>query len=126
MLSQDPNSLSNLDQDLPNNMIHQVPIKSLPQEWLWCETWCSQESKAIAKTIDLVIKALCMPLHFKINLQCNNPLTKEPKLTSAVRIVPEWTDYDTEIKQLQDRVISSKDTTDSPGENTVLYYFICT
>ena len=23
-LSQDPNSLSNLDQDLPNNMIHQV------------------------------------------------------------------------------------------------------
>merc|ERR1711962_1167639 len=37
-LSQDPNSLSNLDQDLPNNMVHQVPIKSLPQEWLWCET----------------------------------------------------------------------------------------
>jgi UDP-glucose:glycoprotein glucosyltransferase len=30
-LSQDPNSLSNLDQDLPNNMIHQVQIKSLPQ-----------------------------------------------------------------------------------------------
>lgn len=53
-LSQDPNSLSNLDQDLPNNMIHQVPIKSLPQEWLWCETWCSQASKAAAKTIDLV------------------------------------------------------------------------
>ncbi len=53
-LSQDPNSLSNLDQDLPNNMIHSVAIKSLPQEWLWCETWCSQESKAQAKTIDLV------------------------------------------------------------------------
>lgn len=53
-LSQDPNSLSNLDQDLPNNMIHSVPIKSLPQEWLWCETWCSQESKSEAKTIDLV------------------------------------------------------------------------
>ena len=53
-LSQDPNSLSNLDQDLPNNMIHQVPIKSLPQEWLWCETWCSDASKATAKTIDLV------------------------------------------------------------------------
>lgn len=53
-LSQDPNSLSNLDQDLPNNMIHSVPIKSLPQEWLWCETWCSQESKPEAKTIDLV------------------------------------------------------------------------
>jgi len=53
-LSQDPNSLSNLDQDLPNNMIHQVSIKSLPQEWLWCETWCSDATKPSAKTIDLV------------------------------------------------------------------------
>ena len=53
-LSQDPNSLANLDQDLPNNMIHQVPIKSLPQEWLWCEIWCSEASKPAAKTIDLV------------------------------------------------------------------------
>ncbi|CAM4610395.1 unnamed protein product [Lepidochelys olivacea] len=83
-LSQDPNSLSNLDQDLPNNMIHQVPIKSLPQEWLWCETWCDDSSKKRAKTIDL----------------CNNPMTKEPKLQAAVRIVPEWQDYDQEIKQL--------------------------
>ncbi|XP_068124032.1 UDP-glucose:glycoprotein glucosyltransferase 2 isoform X2 [Hyperolius riggenbachi] len=52
-LSQDPNSLSNLDQDLPNNMIHQVSIKSLPQDWLWCETWCDDKSKTRAKTIDL-------------------------------------------------------------------------
>lgn len=81
-LSSDPNSLSNLDQDLPNNMIHQVKIKSLPQEWLWCETWCDDTSKATAKTIDL----------------CNNPLTKEPKLDSAVRIIPEWKDYDAEVK----------------------------
>uniref|UniRef100_A0A4W6ECB8 UDP-glucose ceramide glucosyltransferase-like 1 n=1 Tax=Lates calcarifer TaxID=8187 RepID=A0A4W6ECB8_LATCA len=86
-LSQDPNSLSNLDQDLPNNMIHQVPIKSLPQEWLWCETWCDDSSKKSAKTIDL----------------CNNPMTKEPKLQAAVRIVAEWTDYDKEIKRLQTR-----------------------
>ena len=28
-LSQDPNSLSNLDQDLPNNMVHQVTIIAL-------------------------------------------------------------------------------------------------
>ncbi|XP_039296318.1 UDP-glucose:glycoprotein glucosyltransferase [Nilaparvata lugens] len=84
-LSQDPNSLSNLDQDLPNNMIHQVAIKSLPQEWLWCETWCDDESKKSAKTIDL----------------CNNPLTKEAKLTAAMRIVDEWKDYDAEIKALQ-------------------------
>ncbi|XP_001944699.1 UDP-glucose:glycoprotein glucosyltransferase [Acyrthosiphon pisum] len=84
-LSQDPNSLSNLDQDLPNNMIHQVSIKSLPQEWLWCETWCDDASKKSAKTIDL----------------CNNPLTKEAKLTAAMRIVSEWKDYDNEIKRLQ-------------------------
>ncbi|KAL3846980.1 hypothetical protein ACJMK2_017920, partial [Sinanodonta woodiana] len=87
-LSQDPNSLSNLDQDLPNNMIHQVTIKSLPQDWLWCETWCSDESKAKAKTIDL----------------CNNPMTKEPKLNAAMRIVPEWKEYDYEIKVFWDSI----------------------
>lgn len=86
-LSQDPNSLSNLDQDLPNNMIHQVAIKSLPQEWLWCETWCDDESKVQAKTIDL----------------CNNPKTKEPKLVSAARIISEWKDYDEELKQFIER-----------------------
>lgn len=36
--------------------------------------------------------------------QCNNPMTKEPKLQAAVRIVSEWTDYDQEIKRLQTRV----------------------
>lgn len=81
-LSQDPNSLSNLDQDLPNNMIHQVRIKSLPQDWLWCESWCDDESKKSAKIIDL----------------CNNPMTKEAKLVAAQRIIPEWTEYDNEIK----------------------------
>uniref|UniRef100_A0A8D2IVX3 UDP-glucose ceramide glucosyltransferase-like 1 n=1 Tax=Varanus komodoensis TaxID=61221 RepID=A0A8D2IVX3_VARKO len=93
-LSQDPNSLSNLDQDLPNNMIHQVPIKSLPQEWLWCETWCDDASKKRAKTIDL----------------CNNPMTKEPKLQAAMRIVPEWQDYDQEIKQLYSRFHQEKES----------------
>ncbi|CAH8841595.1 unnamed protein product [Trichobilharzia szidati] len=114
-LSQDPNSLSNLDQDLPNNMIHQVPIKSLPQEWLWCETWCSDESLAKAKTIDL----------------CNNPRTKEPKLTAAMRIAPEWVDYDREIKKLWKRVYQSSPqppiehtieetkSTDSPSTSTL-------
>lgn len=87
-LSQDPNSLSNLDQDLPNNMIHQVAIKSLPQEWLWCSTWCNDDGLQTAKTIDL----------------CNNPLTKEAKLTAAQRLVPEWKDYDQEIKNLFNRV----------------------
>lgn len=91
-LSQDPNSLSNLDQDLPNNMIHQVPIKSLPQEWLWCDTWCAKEELARAKTIDL----------------CNNPMTKEPKLSAAMRIVPEWKDYDQEVKRLWDKVYGTR------------------
>ena len=80
-LSADPASLSNLDQDLPNHMQHVLPIKSLPQDWLWCETWCSDEALTTAKTIDL----------------CNNPETKEPKLKRARRQVPEWTIYDEEI-----------------------------
>lgn len=69
-------------------MVHQVAIKSLPQEWLWCETWCSDDSLKHAKTIDL----------------CNNPLTKEAKLTQAQRIVPEWKTYDNEIKNIMARV----------------------
>lgn len=36
--------------------------------------------------------------------QCNNPMTKEAKLSAAMRIVPEWTEYDGEIKALQARV----------------------
>ncbi|XP_075056010.1 UDP-glucose:glycoprotein glucosyltransferase 2 [Mixophyes fleayi] len=101
-LSQDPNSLSNLDQDLPNNMIHQVTIKSLPQEWLWCETWCDEKSKERAKTIDL----------------CNNPKTKEPKLKAAARIVPEWTEYDNEIRQFLKGIEDMKrnETQTSAGE----------
>uniref|UniRef100_T1KNA5 UDP-glucose:glycoprotein glucosyltransferase n=1 Tax=Tetranychus urticae TaxID=32264 RepID=T1KNA5_TETUR len=99
-LSQDPNSLSNLDQDLPNNMIHQVPIKSLPQEWLWCETWCDDGSKSKAKTIDL----------------CNNPKTKEPKLTAARRILPEWEAYDNEIKELMREYEESKQSSTMVNE----------
>jgi UDP-glucose:glycoprotein glucosyltransferase len=53
-LSADKNSLANLDQDLPNFAQHQVPIYSLPQEWLWCETWCAMDTLSSAKTIDLV------------------------------------------------------------------------
>ena len=82
-LSQDPNSLANLDQDLPNYAQHQVPIFSLPQNWLWCESWCGDETKAVAKTIDL----------------CNNPMTKEPKLLGAARIVSEWPGLDAEVRR---------------------------
>ena len=50
---------------------HQIPIHSLDQSWLWCESWCSDASKAESKTIDL----------------CNNPLHKEPKVSMAKRII---------------------------------------
>ncbi len=86
-LSADPNSLANLDQDLPNHMQFQIPIYSLPQDWLWCETWCSDDALASAKTIDL----------------CNNPMTKEPKLDRARRQVPEWNVYDDQIAALDKR-----------------------
>ncbi|KAI9340426.1 UDP-glucose:glycoprotein glucosyltransferase-domain-containing protein [Zopfochytrium polystomum] len=95
MLSADPNSLANLDQDLPNNMIHQIPIFSLSQEWLWCETWCSDAELSKAKTIDL----------------CNNPLTKEPKLERAKRIVPEWESLDEEVQSVARRVREETTTT---------------
>ncbi|KAJ1295214.1 hypothetical protein BS78_01G207000 [Paspalum vaginatum] len=88
-LSKDPNSLSNLDQDLPNYAQHTVPIFSLPQEWLWCESWCGNATKARAKTIDL----------------CNNPMTKEPKLQGARRIVPEWAGLDSEARQFTARIL---------------------
>lgn len=82
VLSQDPNSLANLDQDLPNNLQHHIPIYPLPQEWLWCDTWCTTENKSKAKTIDL----------------CNNPKTFESKFDQALRIIPEWKSFDEEIK----------------------------
>ena len=84
-LSADPNSLANLDQDLPNYAQDSVPIFSLPSEWLWCESWCNEDSKAKAKTIDL----------------CNNPHTKEPKLVGARRIVAEWPTYDKTAEELE-------------------------
>lgn len=83
-LSADKNSLANLDQDLPNYAQHMVPIFSLPQEWLWCQTWCSMDTLGDAMTIDL----------------CNNPLTKTPKLDVARALVPEWTALDEEANSL--------------------------
>ncbi|SJX61596.1 related to UDP-glucose:glycoprotein glucosyltransferase precursor [Sporisorium reilianum f. sp. reilianum] len=88
-LSADPNSLSNLDQDLPNNMQASLPIFTLPKEWLWCETWCSGKWLDKAKTIDL----------------CSNPKTKEPKLDRAKRQIPEWTVYDREVARLAQRLV---------------------
>ena len=65
-----------------------MPIHSLPEEWLWCESWCGNASQSAAKTIDL----------------CNNPMTKEPKLQGARRIVAEWTALDDEARAFTDRL----------------------
>ncbi|XP_057430669.1 UDP-glucose:glycoprotein glucosyltransferase isoform X2 [Lotus japonicus] len=101
-LSKDPNSLSNLDQDLPNYAQHNVPIFSLPQEWLWCESWCGNATKSKAKTIDL----------------CNNPMTKEPKLQGARRIVSEWPDLDSEASRFTARILGDdQEPTQSPDRS---------
>uniref|UniRef100_A0A7S3PP55 Glucosyltransferase 24 catalytic domain-containing protein n=1 Tax=Aplanochytrium stocchinoi TaxID=215587 RepID=A0A7S3PP55_9STRA len=97
-LSRDPNSLANLDQDLPNYAQHGIPIFSLPQEWLWCESWCSDASKKYSKTIDL----------------CNNPLHKEPKLDMAKRVISgdlfekSWVEMDDEIKKIISEGVGNK------------------
>ena len=44
-----------------------------------------------------------------IYFQCNNPRTKEPKLQAAMRIVPEWVDYDNEVKSLWDEINTKSD-----------------
>ncbi len=79
-LHKDKHSLSNLDQNLPNVIQDRVDMFDLPQEWLWCGSWCSDETMDRAKTIDL----------------CNNPRTKEGKLEYAKRTIKEWIPYDRE------------------------------
>ncbi|KAJ8755614.1 hypothetical protein K2173_022209 [Erythroxylum novogranatense] len=103
-LSKDPNSLSNLDQDLPNYAQHTVPIFSLPQEWLWCESWCGNSTKSKAKTIDL----------------CNNPMTKEPKLQGAKRIISEWVDLDLEARRFTAKILGEAvDPQEPAAQNSV-------
>ena len=102
-LSRDPNSLANLDQDLPNYAQHVVPIFSLPEEWLWCETWCGNASKPSAKTIDL----------------CNNPLTKEPKLNQATRLIGErWSALDARSSEIAEMVEAAPGAPDTSGAGT--------
>ena len=89
-LSRDPGSLANLDQDLPNfvsTMPSGIPIHSLGPEWLWCDSWCDKGARSQAKVIDL----------------CNNPLTREPKLESARRLVAEWPSLHDEVEEFTKR-----------------------
>ncbi|KAK2949433.1 putative UDP-glucose:glycoprotein glucosyltransferase [Blattamonas nauphoetae] len=107
-IGKDKNSLSNLDQDLPNFIQDKVPIHSLPQEWLWCGSWCSSATRKKAKTLDL----------------CNNPKTKEHKVKYAQREFPEWNRYHTAVQRLEKALgISSLDlnaTMDALGTGTPL------
>ena len=97
-LSADPNSLANLDQDLPNYCQHDVKIFSLPQKWLWCESWCSDETKAEAMTIDL----------------CNNPEHKEAKISMAKRIISgplfeeSWEVLDADVSNYYQEYLTSR------------------
>lgn len=84
VLSKDEESLSNLDQDLPNSMQNVLPIHPLDQSWVWCETWCDDASKKQAKTIDM----------------CQNPNSKESKLSMAQRLIPGWQKIDDEINSV--------------------------
>lgn len=55
-------------------------------------------------------------------------MTKEAKLTAAMRILPEWKGYDEEIRKLQQKIDSgvldpeSEETAESLGEFTILYF----
>lgn len=62
-------------------------------------------------------------------LQCNNPKTKEPKLTAAARIVPEWVEYDNEIKQLlrraQEHAATHKPSTSQHKKGEEQFLCVC-
>lgn len=82
-MAPDANSLQNLDQDLPNYLNggdrRTVALASLPDEWLYCESWCNAKAKAKAKAFDM----------------CQNPATKEYKLDVARRVAdPLWSALD--------------------------------
>ena len=74
---------STLDQDLVNYAQEKIPIYSLPQEWSWCETFCSDQTMDEAHTISF----------------CRNKLTKTPKMHLAKQI-PEWVEIDAEVRDL--------------------------
>jgi UDP-glucose:glycoprotein glucosyltransferase len=64
-LSQDPARLAQFDRDLANYPQDVISIYSLPQDGLWCETWCRDESFLFASTWGL----------------CEYPLTLRRKLS---------------------------------------------
>ena len=95
-----------------------MPIKSLPQDWLYCETWCAKEDLKTAKSIDLCnnpLTKVTLRLHFFFIMYYN--LSQEPKLSAARRIVAEWTDYDEEMNRLREQIAKDKINDISEGLN---------
>lgn len=62
--------------------------------------------------------------HCASNFQCNNPQTKEPKLEAAARIVPEWVDYDTEIRKLIQQIEKEKKSKKSSSKKGNLHSYL--
>lgn len=54
-----------------------------------------------------------MPPPFAAIDLCNNPLTHEPKLQRAKRLIPEWTEYDDEVAALAKRVAEAQGSGES-------------
>lgn len=63
-------------------------------------------------------------IHCILNFQCNNPQTKEPKLEAAARIVPEWVDYDTEIRNLIQQIEKEKKSKKSFSKKGNLHSYL--
>lgn len=79
-----PNDNLILHQDLVNLLQIDVPIFTLDDSWLWCETWCSTSSRKAAKIIDV----------------CANPLTNISKVENARLIHPDWDNIQKELDDL--------------------------
>lgn len=83
----------------------------------FCSSICSLHTLLTDEDLPLPFSpSLFLSLIF--HQQCNNPLTKEPKLVSAMRIVPEWTSYDQEVRLLQERVAQGQSASPQQPKDT--------
>ena len=83
---------------------------TLDKRWLWCETWCSDESLAEARALDLCNNPRAyLPLSPSHSSSPLSTVTHEPKLARARRLFPEWTVYDDEVAALAQRIASEED-----------------
>ena len=82
-LTADRSALAHLDQDLVNFVQERVPIFTLPQDWVWNQAWCSNQTFSRAKTIDLA----------------TDPVTNETGFQLA-RQLPDWVEIDSELQNL--------------------------